>query len=236
LRKHIAKALQARSKTVKNTIAKYNEIAESMTPPKPTLNWEEVVEYAFLSDFDLLCEGREDIRGELWAQPVGRAAMDQHFKLLRADEEIVRLNVEIRRLVTYMTDEEGFLKREEERLRAERKEGLAVQAGVLRMEHGRFTTLHMSRLVKLSKEPSFTGDILPGVSICRERHSPIARDSDAEMRAPSPLPPPEDDGAAAPADDDEADVESDDEEGMIAKAFMNIVRISGDEGAEAEGR
>jgi hypothetical protein len=58
------------------------------------------------------------------------------------------------------------------------------------------------------------------------------------MRAPSPLPPPapEDDGAAAPGDDDEADVESDNEEGMMAEAFMNIVRISGDEGTEAEGR
>jgi hypothetical protein len=63
------KALQAHSKAVKNAIAKYNEIAESMTQPKPTLNWEEVMEYAFLSDFDLLHEGQEDIRGELWAQP-----------------------------------------------------------------------------------------------------------------------------------------------------------------------
>jgi hypothetical protein len=115
LRKHIAKALQARSKAVKNTIAKYNEIAESMTPPKPTLNWDEVVEYAFLADFDLLRKGREDIRGELWAQPAGRAAMDQHFKLLCADEEILRLNIKIRRLVTYMVDE-VFLRREEERV------------------------------------------------------------------------------------------------------------------------
>lgn len=32
--------------------------------------------------------------------------MDQHFKLCRAKEEIQRLNVEIRRLITYMHDEE----------------------------------------------------------------------------------------------------------------------------------
>jgi hypothetical protein len=130
LRKHIAKALQAHSKAVKNTIAKYNEIAESMTLPKPTLNWEEVVEYVFLSDFNLLREGREDIRGELWVQPAGRAAMDQHFKLLRVDEEIVRLNMEIRRLVTYMADEEVFLKHEEERLRAEGEGGACCSGGL----------------------------------------------------------------------------------------------------------
>jgi hypothetical protein len=104
------------------------------------------------------------------------------------------------------------------------------------MERGRFTALHMSRLVKLSKLPGFTGSILPGVSICRERHTPVVRDSDTDMRAPSPLPPPEDDGTAAPPDDDDADVDSDDEDGMMAEAFMNIVRISHDDGAEAEGR
>ncbi|KAJ6550347.1 hypothetical protein B0H10DRAFT_2242734 [Mycena sp. CBHHK59/15] len=35
--------------------------------------------------------------------------MDQHYKLLRADEEIQRLNIEIQRLVTHMRDEEAFL-------------------------------------------------------------------------------------------------------------------------------
>jgi hypothetical protein len=94
----------------------------------------------------------------------------------------------------------------------------------------------MSHLVKLSKVLGFTGSILPGVSICREHHTPVVRDSDTDMCVPSPLPPPEDDSAAAPADDDNVDVESDDEDGMMAEAFMNIVRTSRDDSAEAEGR
>jgi hypothetical protein len=153
---------------VKNAIERYNEQAAAMDPPKPMVDWDEVVEYAFIADFDLLREGREDICGELWVQPAGRRTMDQHFKLLCADEEIVRLNLEICRLVTYMVDEEAFLSREEERLRAVGKEGLAVQVGLLYMEQGRFTDLHMSRLVKLSTVPGFTGSILPGVSVCRD--------------------------------------------------------------------
>ncbi|KAJ7727652.1 hypothetical protein DFH07DRAFT_871547 [Mycena maculata] len=237
LRKHIAKALQARSKAVKNAITRYNAAAESMTPSKPTLDWDEVVEYAFLADFDLLREGREDIRGELWAQPAGRAAMDQHYKLLRADEEIERLNIEIRRLVTYMRDEGEFLGREEGRLREEGKVGLAVQVGLLRMERGRFTSLHMSRLVKLSKEPGFTGDLVPGISICRERHTPVARDSgmDVEMRAPSPLPLVED-GPVPPTSDEEEEegLESDDEDGGLSAAFMNVIRISNDTDGETQ--
>ncbi|KAJ6498639.1 hypothetical protein DFH09DRAFT_1103086 [Mycena vulgaris] len=233
LRKHIAKALQARSKAVKNAIASYNQVAQTMSPPKPTLDWEEVVEYAFLADFDLLREGREDIRGERWAQPAGRAAMDQHYKLLRADEEIARLNIEIRRLVTYMTDEEVFLRREEGRLREEGKEGMAVQVGLLRMERERFTQVHMARLAKLRKEPGCTANVLPGVSICRERHTPVTRDRDAEMRTPSPPPPTEEEAVPPPADDDEEEAESEDDEGAVSEAFLNIVRIASDNAGDA---
>jgi hypothetical protein len=92
LRKHIAKALQVRSKAIKAAFAKYNDTVEAMEPPMPTLDWEDVVECTFLADFYLLCEAREDIRQEPWVLPAGCASMDQHFKLLCADEEIEGLN------------------------------------------------------------------------------------------------------------------------------------------------
>ncbi|KAJ7805116.1 hypothetical protein B0H14DRAFT_3485401 [Mycena olivaceomarginata] len=95
LQKHIAKSLQ------------------------PQLAWEKVVEYAFLAEFNLLRESREDIHAEPWALPAGRAAMDQHFKMVRAEEEIQRLDVEIPRLITYMADEHGFLAYQEHCLREE---------------------------------------------------------------------------------------------------------------------
>ncbi|KAJ6564784.1 hypothetical protein B0H19DRAFT_1209940 [Mycena capillaripes] len=233
LRQHIAKALQARSKAIKAAIIRYNEAAEEMDPPMPTLDWKEVVEFAFLADFDLLRDARQDIRQEPWASPAGRAAMDQHFKLLRADEEIQRLNVEIRRLVTYMRDEQEFLAREEGRLREEGDNAIAHQVGLLRMERGRFTSVHMSRLGKLSKVPGFSGDIVPGVSLSRERHTPVARD--VEMRAPSPLARAVESGPPAQNDNDDDDEEGhDDDDERFSLAFMNIVRISSDAPAGAE--
>ncbi|KAK7028351.1 hypothetical protein R3P38DRAFT_3314844 [Favolaschia claudopus] len=228
LRKHIAKALQARSKAVKAAIDRYNEAARAMQPPKPTLEWEEVVEYAFLADFDLLREGREDIREEKWAQPAGRAAMDQHYKLLRADEEIQRLNVEIRRLVTHMRDEEKFLTREEGRLQEEGKGALAYQVRLLREERGRFTERHTAQLVKLRSIPGFTGSLTPGVSISRERHEPVARNQDTDMPPPS-TPQPELESTQS-GDDDGDDDNSGDEDYDLAEAFLNIIRISQDSG------
>ncbi|KAJ6546004.1 hypothetical protein DFH09DRAFT_1087965 [Mycena vulgaris] len=213
-----------------------------MSPPKPTLDWEEVVKYAFLADFDLLHEGQEDIRGERWAQPAGRAVMDQHYKLLRADEEIAWLNIKICRLVTYMTEEEVFLRREEGRLREEGKEGMAIQVGkegmaiqvgLLRMERERFTQVHMACLVKLRKEPGCTANILPGVSICREHHTPVTRDRDVEMCTPSPPPPTEEEVVHPPANDDEEEAESEDDEGAVSEAFLNIVHIASDNAGDA---
>ncbi|KAJ7019155.1 hypothetical protein C8F04DRAFT_1276622 [Mycena alexandri] len=222
LRKHIAKALQTRSKGVKSALDRYNTAAAAMTPPRTQLSWDQIVDYAFLADFDLLREGREDIRGELWAQPAGRVAMDQHFKLLRADEEIVRLNLEIPRLVTHMADEDAFLIYQERCLAREGNPALAHQVGVHRMERGRFNALHMERLVKLSKEPGFTASLTPGVSINTDRRVPEEEDIEmANVGAPETAPPPQE--LEADVDPDaEVDVEH------LADAFEHIMRISHD--------
>ena len=66
-----------------------------MRPPRHILKWEEVIEYAFLLDFDLLQDGRQDISKLPWVSPMGRCAMDLHFKTCCVREEIQRLNIEI---------------------------------------------------------------------------------------------------------------------------------------------
>jgi hypothetical protein len=232
LRKHIAKALQARSQGVKSALATYNDAAAAMTPPRDHLTWDQIVDYAFLADFDLLREGREDIRSEPWAQPAGRVALDQHFKLLRADEEITRLNLEIPRLVTHMADEERFLVYHQRRLAGEGHAAMAHQVHRYRMERGRFDDLHRERLLKLSKEPGFTGSLLPGVSLSRERcvpDVPPATNDDVDMEyAPVLLP---SRSIPAPPEEEEADVDdaaADLEAEAVADAFEHIMRITHD--------
>ncbi|KAJ7718976.1 hypothetical protein B0H14DRAFT_3098641 [Mycena olivaceomarginata] len=93
--KHIAKALQARSKAVKNAIGNYKHRRWLAGPAMPHLSWEQVVEYAFLADFDILRDTRTEVQSRPWTRPAYRLAMDRYFKILRAREEIKRLNVEI---------------------------------------------------------------------------------------------------------------------------------------------
>lgn len=54
MRKHIGKALKARSQAIRIALTQYNIAAKALIPPRPALQWERVVEYAFLADFDLL--------------------------------------------------------------------------------------------------------------------------------------------------------------------------------------
>ena len=76
-----------------------------MRPPREQITWSNVVETVFLVELDLLKDTRQDVRQLKWADPSHREAALTHFQMKRAREEIRRLNVEIRRLLTAMYDE-----------------------------------------------------------------------------------------------------------------------------------
>src|ERR1700690_2808741 len=83
----------------------YNDCAEKLNPPWPKLSWTDIVESASLAEFDLLRDARQDIRHLPWAQPARREATNLYFKIEGAKAEITRLNVEIRRLLSFMLDD-----------------------------------------------------------------------------------------------------------------------------------
>jgi hypothetical protein len=109
LSKHIGNTLKSRSAAIQTVLLKYNDAAANLQPPRSPLSWEDVVEYAFLADFNLLCDTREDICKRPWATLTARLAIDSYFKLLHAEEEMQQLNIEIPRLVTYIRDENNYL-------------------------------------------------------------------------------------------------------------------------------
>ncbi|KAG2084648.1 uncharacterized protein F5147DRAFT_589403, partial [Suillus discolor] len=78
-------------------------------PPHQTHKWDEVIEYAFLADFDLLHDAQEDVSEHPWATPAARQAMDLHFKMCCAKEVILCINVETQHLATYIQDEDHYL-------------------------------------------------------------------------------------------------------------------------------
>ena len=163
LRKHIAAALQQRSQAIRNALERYNAAAAALRPPAPKLSWDKVVEYAFLADFDILRDSRQDVRQHPWAKRANRLLMDQYFKTQRAHEEIARLNIEIKRVLTHIQDEENYLLSMEEETH-HTDPTLAFHISNYRLERTRYSDLHIRRFNSLSKLGGFTGNLIAGES------------------------------------------------------------------------
>ncbi|KAJ7027673.1 hypothetical protein C8F04DRAFT_964922 [Mycena alexandri] len=168
LRKHIAKALQVRSQAIRNALKTYNNSAKSIVPPGRQLSWSEVIEYAFLADFDLLRKPAELGEVRPWATPVARLLLDKYFKIERAREEIKRCNIEIRRVITHIRDEKAFLASKEIELQ-ESDPGLAWCIRKYRFQRERYDSVHMQRFEGLAKKagPLFTGTLEPGIRLSK---------------------------------------------------------------------
>ncbi|KAL1741024.1 hypothetical protein HDZ31DRAFT_85086 [Schizophyllum fasciatum] len=107
LRKHISHNLSKRSETIRNTLTKYNELAPKQDPPRPRIEYSDVVLYAFLGEFELLKYSRHAILERPWSTPTNRQMADKHHKVKRAGEEVLRSTIEARRLRRWVDEEDA---------------------------------------------------------------------------------------------------------------------------------
>ncbi|KXN92082.1 hypothetical protein AN958_09785 [Leucoagaricus sp. SymC.cos] len=143
-----------------------------MIPPQPILTWNQVVQYAFLSEFDLLKDSCEDVWERPWAKPAAQALMDRYFKIMRAHEEIKRLNVEICHVVTHLQDEDQFL-----HLKAQEISLTDPLLGHQVLKYHslctRFKSQHMHHFEELVKTPGWSGTLDAGTSIDKTMYAVI---------------------------------------------------------------
>ncbi|KAJ7782095.1 hypothetical protein B0H14DRAFT_3095744 [Mycena olivaceomarginata] len=149
MRKHIAKALQARSQAIRNALKRYNAAASALD--RQTLSWPEVIDYTFLSEWDLLRDPDGNARLRPWAIPAARILLDAYFKIERAKEEIDHLNVEIKRFVTYIGDEKVFLDGKVIEVEA-RDPHLAFFVREYQSRRGRFDEGHIKKLTEMASK------------------------------------------------------------------------------------
>ncbi|KAG1798562.1 uncharacterized protein HD556DRAFT_1440267 [Suillus plorans] len=105
LRTQISTVLKSRANAIRNALQRYNKYAAQLYPPRPLMQWEQIVEYSFLAEFDLLRELDGTIQAKHWANPAYRHASTQYFEQQRANEEIHQLNVEVGHLLTKIRDQ-----------------------------------------------------------------------------------------------------------------------------------
>ncbi|KAG6373647.1 hypothetical protein JVT61DRAFT_6310 [Boletus reticuloceps] len=192
LRQQISKNLQRRSQTIRKAIAEYNVQASRLVPPRPSISWKQIVEYTSLGEFDLLRHTRDDVRDRIWAKPAVREATAKFFKLCRAKEEIIRLNVEIRRLRTAIHDEEE----EVSRTIASMHEVQPLLAAELRRRHqtrAAVNAIHLYRLNLIEEQYGLArrGEIGTRATLTPTANGPVAQSSaeeDEPVRETNPSP------------------------------------------------
>ena len=101
----IGKALKTCAEAIQHALDAYNSAAAQLNPPCESLTWAKLMDATTLADFDLLQDSRQDICQQPWTRPSRHEAMNLYFGIRHVKEEIVRLNVEIRHLVTFMIDD-----------------------------------------------------------------------------------------------------------------------------------
>ena len=161
LREKISKSLKTRADAIQSALKRYNEAAALMVPPRPLLTWESVIAAVNLADFDLLRSTRQDIRKLEWAQPANREGMVMYFKIKRAKEEIIRLNVEIRRLLTFLYDDHvDHCRAIDANLITDPT--LAFELSTRSEYRNRIHEVIVKRLLQTSKLPGFSGRLFHG--------------------------------------------------------------------------
>ena len=229
LRKHIANALKAQSIVIRTALDRYNSAALALVPPRQVLDWNQVVKYAFLSDFDLLRDACQDIQRKPWATPAAHLAIDQAFKLKRAEEEIAWLNIEVPCLATYIRDEDICLHTKQAELSLSHPT-LALQVKIHWMEHGCFNAHHLKVLGKIYLLPGYTGPIGCGTHVSQASTTTEEPDTPEEHQGP-PLPPAT--GAIPSLEEDleeelEEEQAGEDEEIEALGAFFSVLDVSCD--------
>ncbi|KAF8152464.1 hypothetical protein B0H34DRAFT_644319, partial [Crassisporium funariophilum] len=102
--KKINKSLKTRVDAIQLALKCYNKAAAQLNPPRSPLTWESVVNAVNVANFNLLCDTQQDIQLLDWAQVANCEGMVLYFGIKRTKEEICPLNVEIRRLLTFLHD------------------------------------------------------------------------------------------------------------------------------------
>ena len=117
----------------------------------------------YLAEFDLLRDSRYSLESQPWAKPSVREASAAFFKLERADEELERIKVEVRRLSTYIELEECRIREALRKLELT-EPNLAYQLQKLQQSVSAQFVVHRQRFSLIEELEGFSGATLVSIN------------------------------------------------------------------------
>ncbi|KAG2108835.1 hypothetical protein BD769DRAFT_1630507 [Suillus cothurnatus] len=157
MRQQISNAITRRSTAIRNALERYNRLAPLQMPPRDMLKFSEVASYAWLGEFEMLKHSRCEILDKPWVSKANREVAGKYFRIVRAREEIHRLNIEISRLQTWVDTEDARLLEISTALTTTNTL-LASEIQMRYEEHRRMNNLHRIRLQAIYNLHGYSGD------------------------------------------------------------------------------
>jgi hypothetical protein len=87
MRKYISKAITRCSAAIRTALDKCNILAPLQDPPRPVLDYSEVVGFISLGEFSLLKYSRHHILTKPWSVSANHEMAAKYFKLVRCDDQ-----------------------------------------------------------------------------------------------------------------------------------------------------
>jgi hypothetical protein len=157
MRQQISNAITRRSTAIRNALERYNRLAPLQMPPRDMLKFSEVASYAWLGEFEMLKHSRCEILDKPWVSKANREVAGKYFRIVRAREEIHRLNIEISRLQTWVDTEDARLLEISTALTTTNTL-LASEIQMRYEERRRMNNLHRIRLQAIYNLHGYSGD------------------------------------------------------------------------------
>ncbi|KAG1845645.1 hypothetical protein F4604DRAFT_1936793 [Suillus subluteus] len=141
MRKYISKAITRRSAAIRTALEKYNKLAPLQNPPRPVLDYSEIVGYASLGEFSLLKHSRHDILTKPWTVSTNREMATKYFKL------------------SWVKDEDRTISEAIDSLLANDPESLLVaELQIYYAKRHRINNIHRKRLQRIYTLNQYTGE------------------------------------------------------------------------------
>ncbi|KAI6012899.1 hypothetical protein BKA83DRAFT_4063727, partial [Pisolithus microcarpus] len=157
MRKHLSKAITRRSTTICTALERYNKLAPRQCPPRPRLDFADVIGYSTFGEFELLKYSRYNILEKPWMKPLNREMSMKFFRLVRSREEIERLNVEVRRLQAWVDFDDDKLQMAVSTFEANGMDNMAAEMREWYLYWHRINDIHCSHLSKIYGLTGYTG-------------------------------------------------------------------------------
>ncbi|KAI6023288.1 hypothetical protein EDC04DRAFT_2900612 [Pisolithus marmoratus] len=157
MQKHISKAITRHSTTICTALEHFNKLAPCQCPPRPKLDFTDVIGYLTFGEFELLKYSCYDILEKPWMKLLNQEMSLKFFRLLQSHKEIEHLNVKVWQFQAWVDFNDDKLLSAVSMFKANGMDNMAAEMHKWHLYQHGVDNIHHSLLSKIYGLTGYTG-------------------------------------------------------------------------------